>query len=286
MKVVHCVIYNPVKSFFKTKANEKAKCTIIECENHENCDLHKIGTCSYTPILGWDRCQYGRVRVETGPTKHAQKFSKWIQERQKKYADVPILDYPPKKLAIIGDYVYLPYNHMNLDHGTRKNRVPFLKHSNAFMNGECFLHKDDWTVENVLWLIDFRPQALMGGAITSYQKEEVPLFISHIRELDKKMWRKLIKKRPELDITPNYIGRKAYLKTLKPPITWSTKHEKYPVEWTWDGKVLYTKSIHAYDKTWGDIKLSNVEITSIPDDDAIITIQDNSWVFKKTKFKD
>jgi hypothetical protein len=220
------------------------------------------------------------VRSEEGFTPRAGKFSKWIAERQSQHKGVPRLTIPATKIAFIGNYVYLPYAHMNMNEA-----VPFRAHGGAFRKGNSFLPREHWTVGTVCKLLDFRPQAMMGGEITSYQKEQVPKFLLHLRETDTKMWQALVAERPALDTVPDHVGRKALLRTLAPPIEWTTD-KKYPVTWRWDGQHVRTMSENAFDSTWGNIKLAQVVVEGIPADDATVVVQDNTWVNDATVFID
>jgi hypothetical protein len=248
-----------------------------------DCSLAKAGYCTWIAPIGFDACPYGRPRKETGFTKRARKFSSWISEKKKQHEGVPRLEIPPHKLAFIGDYVYLPYTFIAMN-----KSVPFLGHDAFIISGCRFLPHSAWTIENVLSIINFRPQAMMGGTIKQYQREVVPKFIEHVRECDSNMWEKLIKEKPELDKEPNYVGRKALLRTLPGGISFTpTKTtDKYPVTWQWDGDNLTTNSLHAYNSTWGDMKLKSVAIDGIPEDDATIVVESNEWVTKDTQFVD
>ena len=43
------------------------------------------------------------------------------------------------------------------------------------------LLKRNFTSEFIVELINYRPRAMMGGEITSYQREEVPKFCSQLK---------------------------------------------------------------------------------------------------------
>lgn len=278
-KVVSCSIFNPCNSIFKHPANARAECTVVRC-SLEKCPLRESGTCTWIPPIGYDACPYGKVSCSTGYTKRAGKFSSWIREKEKEYEGIPSLKYPHKRLAFIGDYVYLPYAHIDLNES-----VPFIRHSHYFVSGCRFIHKNAWNIKNILSIIDFRPRAMMGGEIRQYQEKEIPKFLSHVRESDVDMWNQIIKERPELDKEPNYVGRKALLKTVKPGIKWTTD-KSYPVKWWWNGEKVITIGLNAYNSTWGDVKLKSMDLKAIPADDATIIIKDNSWVTENTEFVD
>lgn len=276
-RVVSHRVFNPCHSIFKISKNERAHSQTVYCKA-ETCEVRDRGECLCRASLG-GRCPYGRVSVSTGPTQRARSFTKWIKEAESQNPNVGFLKSPSEVMAAVGNYVFLPYAHM-----TMCEKVPFVSHSGFLLSGTPLLPKERWTVENVEALIDFRPVAMMGGVISSYQKESVPLFLLHLREFDSEMWQKLIERRPQLDVAPDHVGRKALLKTLVSPLEFSTKHEKYPVKWIWDGAQLTTTSPHAYDKTWGRLKAESVSVSVIPSDDAEVIVQDNSWVTSETVF--
>lgn len=276
-KVIHANIYDPTHSVFKTSKNDKAQCQTVECSN-TSCPLLAKGQC-YARGVFTPRCPYGRASVEYGPTRRSSKFYKWVSDKREKHKGVPYLNMPEDKIAFIGEYVLLPYSHMDMN-----KAVPFLRHSNVFVPGYPFVSIQHWNLQTVLAIIDFKPQAMMGGEITTYQKDVVPKFLLHLRESDSEMWSQLVKIRPQYDVVPNHVGRKAILQTLNYPITWSTKHDKYPVTLTWDGKFVTTTSQIAFSSTWCDMKAESVNITIVPKVRTEVVVQSNDWVNSNTEF--
>jgi len=258
--------------FFKRKKSDPAEHFTITC-SCESCPLRNRGECATIGVFS-GFCPYGSKREETGPTQRAAKFGSWIRERKAMHPGIGWhLGIPTKKLAFVGEYVYFPYSHAD-----SCKAVPFYRGG--------WIKRESWTLENVLTLIDFRPTALFGGEIASYQKESVPLFISHIRELDPEMWKQLIAARPQLDVTPNYVGRKALVKTLAYPITIPPHKAEYPVVWEWNGQTLTTTSRDAYGSTWGHIEAASVATEIAPSDKASVVVRDNAWVTPETVFVD
>ena len=289
MKTIHASIYDPSSpSFFKSKANDRAKFKYITCSNCDACGLYKNKTCSLVPIIGWSRCPYGKYSEETGPTKRSQTLYKWVEKCKKQVEGVGYLEYPNKKMAIVGDYVYLPYAHMNLN-----KEVPFLEPGHLFSSGSAFIKVADFTVETINKIIDFHPYALMGGEILSYQHEELPKFMMHLREVIPNLFSNLIATRNDvierfkLNVVNN-VGRKALLKTV-PPCTYTTKGSRdgnYRVTWEWDGTTLSTKSPSIYNSSWGEIKGEVLNVTFKPAADAFITVENESQVGPDTVFLD
>lgn len=286
-KLISLFIFDPKKSMFKWPANERSKLTAIYCKNSQNCDLYKAGTCVKRNTFGLNRCEYGRVHTEEGLTSRAKNYNKWIREKKELYGDVGQLNSTIKKIAVVGDWIYLPYVHINMN-----KDVPFGVHSSFMVSGSEMIHKSDFNVKNIKRIVEFRPQAIFGGEIKTYQSEVVPKFLSHLNELFPDLYEELFGSHPELveKYRPekiSYIGRQAYLMTLNSPFEFSTKHDKYPVSWYWDGELLHTKSDNAYDKIWGNIKeFEEVNISLKPNKETVIEVQNDDWVNENTKFKD
>lgn len=284
-KVVSANIYDPKKSLFKEK-NDKASVTIIKC-CQDDCPLRDVREeCidAGGALLRRGKCPYGQIERRDGYTIRAQKYSKFIKDNQEKYKDIPRLSYIRNdKIAFIGDYVFLPYPHIALN-----QTVPFIKHDLYFSPGNPFIKIEDWNISTVLNIVDFKPRAMTGGIIESYQKEVVPKFIEHLREESPDMFQKLIKQRPKYDKDPDYRGRKAYLKTLTPPVEWDVKDRKGNVEmhWLWDGEKAYTEDEWAYNKLLAKLPADSVKIEVIPSDDAVIVVSDISYVNENTEFAD
>lgn len=289
-KVVSLHIFDPSRTIFKQVSNDKAYAEAIFCSNSESCELFAAGTCTMRGVF-IDKCKYGRIEKHEGFTKRARKFHDWISEQKKKYdpnGDIGRLEVPIEKMAIVGDWIYLPYSHMNMN-----EIVPFESHSKFFVSGTKFILRSQFTLETIKKIVTFRPQAMVARReIKSYQEEEVPKFLSHLNEKFPDLYEEFFETYPELkeDYKPDkisYVGRKAYLLTLKSGFTYCINHEKYPVEWHWDGEYLKTKSKDAYSSTWGKIKdYDDLEVKVKPNDDTVIEVQSDDWINENTKFKD
>ncbi len=270
--LVSAFVRNPRNSLFGASKTDKAECVCVHCSCPLGaCGLQARGECAMVGGTFLARgCPYGRRTREEGFTMRARKFSSWIADRKKRYEGTPSLHYSTTKLAFIGDYVFLPYDHMP----------------------EPFKELEGWVTPFAIRLLDLRPRNWHGGEIQSYQREIVPLFARHLREECPEIWQAIIKLRPALDTEPDHVGRKALVKTLKPGIQWTTAGKyanEYPVEWKWDGLKLCTASPHAYNDTWGGIARSGVGqvcITATPSDKATVVVQDNAWVTDDTVFID
>jgi len=177
LKPVHFNCFTPHNALFKSSRKEKAEVQIVLCGRPDDCDLLKRKECTWRSSFGWHACPYGMHRKYEGFTPKARAYHKWIDEQKKKYEGVPFINSHTDVLAFVGDYVFLPYAHMDMAD------VGWIQKNTGFLGKGCaFLKKELFTPEVILQLINFHPQAMMGGEITSYQKESIPKFVKHLSE--------------------------------------------------------------------------------------------------------
>ena len=276
-EIIYAKVTDPAGSLWKDCRSGRSSCTIIRCSNKDNCGLYKRGECSWLRIFGWVRCPYGSCSGEDGYTRRARKYHSWIKERKDKYKDVlNSLKSHSDKIAVVGDYIFLPYAYM-----TMNESVPFLAKSGPFVSGNCFLKKEDFTIDNIISIIEFRPHALMGGEIKIYQEGEVPKFLNHLKDEMPDVYKELLKRKPEIEdkrssLSP--IGRKAYLKSIKPGTVFG-KDDK----WTWNGEYFLSDSVTVL-STPGNVKYESKEIKLKPMENQIIEIEREDQVDENTEF--
>ena len=147
----------------------------------------------------FDRCVYGRVNRVNGWTPRAKKYSSFLKKWQQKVKDNPISEPKGKKVTFIGDYVWLPYSFMNHLDG-KKQGIIFGRYSGAFLTGGVgFMLREHFTPEMIVKLVEFRPQALFGGTITSYFDEIVPRFLNDLRETALTLFNDALMLKPEIE---------------------------------------------------------------------------------------
>jgi len=259
--------------------NVKARCELLYCDNHENCPVLKKGKCLHVLGIvgpGWS-CPHGSYSIYHGYTKAARNFRNWLNDKKKQYEAV--LDKVDcqnfyKKIASTGDYIYLPYPYL-------KNYVNPL----PFMINPHFCKVEDFTPENIMQIINFRPKAFFGGEIDSFQKQEVPRFIDHLMTEMPDIYKKLIEKYPEVLAkfprnNMNYINRTAILKSCK---IGSKFTDVLGNEFTWDGQYLICENWESYSIPF-NIKRGYLKLE--PSENTLIRIMNNNQVDENTAFFD
>lgn len=272
-KVVHFNMYDPTNSLFKGKKNEKAQYQITECSNPD-CVLLKKTKCTTTGSFG-NRCPYGTKKRKTGFTQRAMSYYDWISDAREKYDGIPFLEHENKVLHVIGEYIYLPYNLM----------APEMFTNGALKNQELwegkFLKLEHFTPSAILEILSYRPKAMMGGEIESYQKEQIPKFITHLSEKLPDLLEMFSKVYHDckLNIISN-IGRKAILQTLNP--NEGTFTDIHHAQWVWDGEFLTSFNSKANFMLTTDIS----EVRIKPKSRIEVKITDNNQVNTETEFID
>lgn len=172
-KPINFTYYDPRTSIFKSGKSDRERISVYKCNNCENCDAYKRKCCVMLNGLWWHKCPYGTIEKKEGFTKAARKCGYLIMEYKGKYGDVEYALKPLNFVCEIGDYVYLGLPHLNGYNNPIRN-------SDFFVDNDM-IKKEDFTPEFIVELIKYRPYALMGGEISSYQKEYVPKFCDQLK---------------------------------------------------------------------------------------------------------
>lgn len=286
-KPIHAQVWSPLdKSLFKFSANDPATCKVFYCERSETCEILKRGQCINNAIFA-SKCPHGYVSQESGPTKRARSCSSWVAKKREEFRPYfgKLAGSPPDKMVVVGDWLFLPYSHLDMN----KN-LPILGHSALFISGRPFLKKEEFTISVIKCVVDFHPYALMGGEIESYQKEVVPKFLAHLEEVFVELYKQLLVENPHYVerynlVAKNYIGRMALLKTINPSQVDIGKHT-----FQWNGMSLTSLK---FDPLWIDVQDQNrtkaidqINVLIVPSDKAVIKIVSNDQVSAKTVFVD
>jgi len=252
---------------------------VTTCDTHHDCSFYRDGHCLALRGFLTAGCKHGGSTTHKGYTSRARKFgefrNKWASHE--KYNQ---LSRPPKKLGIIAGEVYFPYEHVIITEDC-KVKEPDLGSRPAY------IPLDKFTIDLIEDICLLRPQAFFGGTIASYQKETVPLFLAHLKEVLPDLYKQFKEAHPELVRDISYVGRKALLRTIKPSKV-HYKSKNYPdlnEEWEWDGDYLhYTGGRVSSVNVTRDYEI--VDFILKPTDKSVITIEDDSQVQDSTVFVD
>lgn len=258
--------------------------SVISCDKYKECSFFESGNCLNVRAPFKGGCKHGKVQTVKGYTSRAKKYGefrrKWAGHDQ--YNE---LRSPTTKLGVIDGEVIFPYPYIRLKQNEYGDWVTT---SMSFGSNVVYIDLEDFTPDLIRTICTCKPQAMMGGEITEYQKKTVPLILSHIKEVLPKKYDEFINEYPEyMGEEINYIGRKALLSTVKESLVHykSSNYPKFNEEWNWDGE--YLTYVSGYVSTFNVTKdYDVVEITIKPKENATIIISSNEQVKGNTVFLD
>lgn len=256
--------------------------SVISCDKHDSCSYFKDNQCM--AIRGFSSgCKFGSERTVKGYTSRAQKYhqfrNKWREHEQ--YGK---LKRPSDKLGLVDGVVVFPYSYVRIK--VSEDGKPFLN-SPSFNSETAHIDYDKFTSDFIYQICTFRPQAMMGGEITDYQKKTVPLFLAHLKEVLPEKYEEFINQYESYSDAIDYVGREALLNTIKPSVVHyeASSYPKFNEEWIWDGKLLTYDN--GYVSSFNIAKDCEIkEIVIKPSDDTAIKISSNEQVLDTTVFID
>lgn len=278
-EVICFYVYDPNNAFFKSKSTDRYEVNIYSCSCCDQCQAYKLGCCLLKNGLWGERCPFGnRHRIE-GPTKKAKSGFNFVMKakEQFKYSSVD-REVKGKSLESVqctckigdGSYIYINLPHLY-------NYVNPITEALG-MTSEYVIPAENFTEKAVRTLLNFRPQALFGGEIETYQKKEVPKFVRDLKRNFRPLYDACVVGTPYEVYGNNidYKGKKAFLKTLKPGDV-VLDHKV----WHWDGKKLTIQG-----KVLMSWALDDEVVSISPHDRTVVEICDNDTVDEiKTAFK-
>lgn len=280
-EVIHIGLYGGKGIFGGRETPQRAE--TITCDRFNECSYFKSGHCLNVTVPFGHRCKYGHISISHGYTSRAKKYYEF-SSRYRNDEHYNKMDYPAKKLGLIGDMVVFPYPFIRI---RETENGEFVLDDPGFGSNMAFIPYSKFTPELIKRLCAFRPCLMTGDVIMDYQNKVVPLFLAHLKEVLPERYAEVKATYPDLVHELNHIGRKAYLKTVAPSyVTYTSRnYPQFDEKWYWDGEVLLYKSgyVHGFNIT-KDYEV--VEIKIRPTDKSVITISDNEQVSEKTVFVD
>ena len=253
---------------------------VTSCDKHHDCSFYRDGHCLALRGFLTTGCKHGSSVTHKGYTSRAQKYHKFKNEWEN-HEKYNALKRPPNKLGIIAGHVYFSYPHVQIDTDL------YVKDPSLGGSSATYIPLEDFTVQLVKDICSLKPQAFFGGTITSYQKETVPLFLTHLKEVLPEVYKRFKEAHPELVNDISYVGRKALLQTIKPSKV-HYKSKNYPdlnEEWEWDGEYLhYLGGYVSKVNITKDYEV--VDMVLKPTEKATIVIEDDAQVQDSTVFVD
>lgn len=214
----------------------------IFCERPNECTFYKEGKClrCRSFMAPWN-CPFGKVNTIKGYTSRAAKYYNF----KKKYTDDPVysnLKYPSDYVAVMGDTLYIYTQYVDVRKRNEKDEK-WRKDINGYIIDNCgfgcnyvFMPLKDATNGLLYEIFSYRPTALMGGAIADWPKKRVPEILLGLKKYAPEIYSRFIGEYPEFVYEPDYVGKRAYVDSLKPGTVFTIKG----VKWVFDGEYVFS----------------------------------------------
>lgn len=240
---------------------------IISCDKCDKCTFYKNSTCFKIRSLG-KICKHGRRETVQGYTSRAKKYYEFKRrfEQDECYSK---LERPSNTIGKIDNEFVINLPYIRYEEGEIKDP--------GFENPLIYINEKEFNNSFIKMLLDFKPQAIFGGVIKDYQEKEIPNFLSDLKENFKEIYENFIKENPEYNIKISYVGKEAYISTIKEGSILIDCHKN---EWVKEGEdiVCYKWG------TWLPFKGTPTETRIRISENMIYKITDDNQVNDKTRF--
>lgn len=259
----------------------------IYCDRANQCTFYAENTCLRCRSPLAPSCKFGETKCTKGYTSRAKKYHSFKSkyEKDEMYRK---LKYPTKLIAVMGDTLYMNLKYV-LVRKMRKDDDCWKEAANGYLikdvgfcSGDVFIPLSEVTNKLLYKIFSYKPCAIMGGIIKAYQEKVVPDILQDMKKVAPEIYKKFISEHPQYDLKPNYIGKTAYINSLKP----NTKFHHKNSEWIFDGEYISTANFDiglGSPWLWQDACRADIKIKV--NDKMTIEINDNSIVDENTKFE-
>lgn len=270
---------------------EPLRSETIFCEDCENCSLYKSGKCLNVAdrFAGYASCPVGRVEHAKGYTRRAAKY--WdFREKVEKDEAYHKLSYPQNcDFAVIGKgmlflnlryvRVWKPSEQEIKDWHYATGAFGYAVRERVVGRGWICFPVEEISMELLYQILSYQPSAMMGGVIKDYQDKIVPNILDAMRKNAPELYKELTDIYPDLkEKTPNYVGRYAYIMSLRDGLEISDNGTKGIKQ----GNKIFVKEFYSGFLPFKG-KVATCEITF--DEKATIKILNNDWVDDNTRFE-
>src|SRR5690625_3957490 len=241
---------------------------ISSCDFANDCEALKAGRCaSSNPRL--ESCVNMKNQTVQGYTSRAMKYREFVR-KWKGHEKYGAVKNGLKRFEHIGNnLIRIDLPHINIQKALNGESG----YSAMDSGKEHYINKDEFGVEELKKIMQSYSNPLMGGRLDN--KEEKEEMLLAIKEVDRELYNKYIE---ETGTVIDFVGKKAYLNTLKPNINLTGG-------WFWDGEYMTKKERGRVD--CGVVRgfAYGSDIRFKPENYSVIEVKDNGWVDDGTLFE-
>lgn len=271
---------------FDKKTKNRAE--IVMCDKCDNCSLYKKNQCLNVTAPFSNSCRFGEVNRVQGYTQRAMKRYEF-DNKYKTDECYGKLKHPTDwRVAMLDDLIAFNLTYVICDKKKWNDWVGEWEELEDYTVRECglfstgtysYIPLEELTSDLLNKILSYIPRAIFDySEIKDYQAKIVPNILFELSKLLPEVYSKLITDYPKYkEISPNFIGKKALIKSLADGIILKdskgtfVKDGDYLISECWESGFLPFKSRQA------EVK---IKIT----DDMYYEITDNSQVDDNTEF--
>lgn len=260
------------KSIFKGVRETPLEAEITYCDKCDKCSFYKNKTC-FNAGRFKANCKIGNKEKVVGYT---SRTSKYYDFKHKYTSDevYNVLSEPNNRIGIVEDTVILNLELIKINEDMEiEEDVGFGK------SGLVYIQLEKFTNNVIKRICDIRPRTIFDNVpIKRYYEEIIPRFLYELKINFNDIYTRFINEYPEYEKEFNFVGRKAYIYSLKDEVEIVDKKGTFLKK---DGYLVgnYKTSFLPFGTTEAEIKIKI-------NDKMICEITDNSQVDENTKFND
>jgi len=268
------LIYMEVKECFGGRETP-LNADIVYCEKYKECSFYKKGKCFCAGRIG-PNCKFGNKKNVQGYTSRANKYN----EFRRKYREDECyskLDEPNNAVGQIGDVFVLNIKYLYED----KEKEKYYIDTHFGQSPLIYIPKEKFNNDLIKLICDGKPRTIFDNVeIKSYQEKIIPRFLYELKTEYSDIYSRFIEEYQEYKkIEPNFIGRYAYINTLKNGTELKDCHNNI-----W--KIENDEIVCYKWRTWLPFGKTPTETRIKITDDMTYKIIDNLQVDENTLFED
>lgn len=202
--------------------NSRLRAEYIYCDHANACSAYKEGKCFNKTKPFGIRCEFGRIACVDGSTKKTKMYDR-VYRDAKCSEQYHKISYPNNTyIAKIGNDAFLALPYIRVERGSDSK---LFCHDPGFGGNRIFVSIDELTPDNINRICTYRPCAMLGGEIESYQTETVPIFLRQLSKLFPEQYNAFIAAFPDYELkVPDYRGKYAKLSTCNRELSYRDIH--------------------------------------------------------------
>lgn len=260
---------------------------LIFCDRAKECSYYQSGQCLENRAMFNPGCKFGKSQTIKGYTSRAAKYTSF----KERYTKDPLYNktsFPKSYVAVMGDTLFINSGYVDVnkrrddEKWRRTVGNDYVLTDPGFGTGRIYLPMEDVSNELLKELFSFHPQLLMGNDRTNAWKKRVRQILQDMKACTPEIYQRFTAEYPEYIFEMDYIGKKAYVSSLKP----GTRFTQNQNTWIYDGE--YVSSVGEIDiglvSPWWHQNGTKTAVRIKVNDEMTFTVESNDIIDGDVRF--